>query len=128
LTASPVQNQIYSGWLYAAVSDAGGNLFGVFMTKDFGQNWVKIRIPTEPTVGGFTPAMPSNNIGLGDYNVTNGAGNFDITLDIDPTNPNIIYLGGYHAWATGSGMIRIDATKVWDAHNFTFHSAVSGDG
>ncbi len=128
LTASPVQNQIYAGWLYAAVSEANGNLFGIFMTKDFGQNWVRIRIPTEPTVGGFTPAMPSNNIGLGDYNVTNGAGSFDITLAIDPTNPNIVYLGGYNPPATGSGMIRIDATKVWDAHNLTFFSATAADG
>ena len=128
MTASPVQNQIYAGWLYAAVSNTDGSLFGIFMTKDFGQNWVRVRIPTEPRVGSFTPAIPSSDIGLGDYNVTNGAGNFDITMAIDPTNPNIIYVGGYNAPATGTGMIRVDTTKIWDAHNLTLFSAAAAGG
>lgn len=127
LTDSPVKNQIYSGWLYASVTDLLGGLLGVYMTKDYGQNWVRIRVPTEPDVTGDVPAFPSNNIALGDFNVLNGQGNRDITMEIDPNNPNIVYLGGFQG-TTGSGMIRIDATTVWDAHNLTFYSANALDG
>jgi len=123
LTSSPVQNQIYGGWLYAAVVSIDDSLLGVYMTKDYGQNWVRVRIPNEPTVAGFDPAIPTNDILRSDINLVRDRGNQNITLAIDPTNPNIVYLGGYRPPNTGSGMIRIDATRVWDAHNLTFFSS-----
>jgi len=128
LTASSVANQIYAGWLYAAVSNASGGFAGLYMTKDYGQNWVQVRVPTERPDSGYTPSIPSNDVRLGDYPVTNGNGVYAISLAIDPTNPNVVYLGGFRAPSTGSGMIRVDATKVWDAHNLTLFSAVAADG
>ena len=128
LTDSPVENQIYAGWLYAAVSNTDNTLNGIFMTKDFGQNWVQVRIPTLPPVTGFTPAIPSNDVTLGDYNVLGTQGNYDIALAVDPTNPNVIYLGGQHAPNTGTGMVRVDTTAIWDAHNMTLRSDVANDG
>jgi large repetitive protein len=128
LTNSPVQNQLYAGWLYAAVSNADGSYYGLFMTKDYGQNWVQVRIPTLPRVGGYTPSIPSNDVSLADYDMTNGAGNYNITLAIDPTNPNVVYLGGIDGEGRGTGMIRVDATAIWDAHNLTLFSDIAKDG
>src|SRR5262249_2567657 len=45
-TGNAVQDAIYGGWLYAAVSDIAGNFVGLFMTKDYGQNWVSVSLAT----------------------------------------------------------------------------------
>ena len=42
------ENAIYSGWLYAAVSTSSGGFDGLFLTKDFGQNWTNLGIKTIP--------------------------------------------------------------------------------
>ena len=47
-TGNAAQDPIYAGWLYAAVATPAGGFFGLFVTKDFGQNWTKVRIPTLP--------------------------------------------------------------------------------
>ena len=128
MTNSPVENQIYAGWLYAAVSNTDSTLNGIFMTKDFGQNWVQVRIPTLPPVTGYHAGHPQQRRALGDYNVLGTQGNYDIALAVDPTNPNVIYLGGQHAPNTGTGMVRVDTTAIWDAHNLTLRSDVANDG
>src|SRR5262249_4391271 len=48
LTGDRVQDLLYQGWLYAAVSKADGHLDGLYVTKDFGDNWTKVRIPLYP--------------------------------------------------------------------------------
>ncbi|WP_220369774.1 Ig-like domain-containing protein [Paludisphaera rhizosphaerae] len=128
LTGVALYDKIYAGWLYAAVSSPDGGFYGLFMTKDFGQNWVKVRIPTEPPLGGHVPAIPSNDIALNDYTITNGRGQEALSLAIDPTNPNIVYLGGYEAANSDTGIIRVDSTKIWDAQNLTTFSSVAADG
>ena len=74
------------------------------MTKDFGQNWTQVRIPTLPprlpAAIAFNQAIPTNDVSQPDYPILGGAarfagqGNYDITLAVDPTNPNVVYLGG----------------------------------
>ncbi len=126
---------VYDGWLYAIVSTPAGALDGLFVTKDFGQNWTKIRIPTLPpeTSGGttFNQAIPSNNISQPDYPLIGSTrfpqGNYNILLTVDPTNPNVIYAGGT-ADGNESALIRIDLTTIWDAHNLDPFSDVANDG
>ena len=119
LTGNIVQDQIYRGWLYAAVAAPDGSLDGVFLTKDFGQNWTQVRIPSPAplpgTVGPFRQAIPTNDVGIPDFNVLGFQGNYDIALAVDPTNPNVIYLGGQLSFGA-SGLVRIDTTRIWDAH------------
>ncbi|WP_168189494.1 Ig-like domain-containing protein [Paludisphaera borealis] len=128
LTNSAVQNQLYAGWLYAAVSNADGSFFGLYMTKDYGQNWVQVRVATLPPALAYIPSIPTNDVSRADYPLTGGAGNYNITLAIDPTNPNVVYVGGIYGEGRGTGMIRVDATKVWDAHNLTLFSDIAKDG
>ena len=139
LTDSPLSNLIYQGWMYAAVveqggvQDGGGHFIGLYMTKDFGQNWVKVRDFAE----GTTPSnSPTSNGGaaLGDYPITGSGtplgnpfalGNYDLALSVDPNNPNIVYLGGTDEFQ-GSGLVRIDTTDIHDAHAFYTDSNASG--
>ena len=46
--ATAPANAIYSGWLYAAVSTTTGGFDGLFVTKDFGQNWTQVGLTTLP--------------------------------------------------------------------------------
>ena len=92
------------------------------MTKDFGQNWTQVRIPTcrrSPAATSRTQAIPTNDVSQPDYPIIGSArfpqGNYDIALAVDPTDPNVVYLGGT-ADGNQTGLIRIDLTNIWDAH------------
>ena len=77
-TGDAVQDQIYSGWLYAAVATPAGGFFGLFVTKDFGQNWTKVRIPTLPQVPGipFNQDIATNDVSQPDYPILGGNSTF----------------------------------------------------
>ena len=125
-TNNPLEDTFLEGWLYAAVVTTTGTLDGLYLTKDFGLNWTKLNLPTFATpgaLGAVGTAFPTNNETDPSYNPLGGAmfaqGNYDISLAVDPNNPNITYLGGS---ADGtplptSGFIRVDATKLSDPYN-----------
>src|SRR5206468_4030650 len=54
------------GWLYAVVVTPNDHFDGLYLTKDFGQNWTKVRIPTLPKPGYGTP---TNDNTRADYDV-----------------------------------------------------------
>jgi len=136
-TGNAAADAVYSGWLYAAVAAPDGSFFGLFLTKDFGQNWTDVRIASLPPVssGGLTynQAIPTNDVTQPNYAILGGAGgfggqgNYDITVAVDPTDPNIVYLGGDHSDGD-TGLIRIDATNIWDAHSLAAYSNFPNDG
>jgi subtilisin-like proprotein convertase family protein len=109
----------YQGWLYAAVATEAGALDGLYVTKDFGQNWTKIRLPLE-TSSRLPAAVPTNDFETyEDYDVTLNpralGTNYAMTLAVDPTDPNIVYLGGT-ADGPQAGMIRVDISALYDPH------------
>src|SRR5207249_3746972 len=65
LTGIPVQDLIYSGWLYALVLDTTGNFVGngagLYLTKDFGQNWTRVRMPYTAGSNPLIQIPPSND-------------------------------------------------------------------
>ena len=78
---------------------------GLFVTKDFGENWTQVGIATTlaPVVSDAArPARPMplqpghpqqrHHSPVPDHRLNRGTGSH---LTIDPTNPNIIYLGGF---------------------------------
>jgi subtilisin-like proprotein convertase family protein len=146
-----LQNTLYQGWLYAAVISSpttvtpdnqtvsGGHLDGLYLTKDFGQNWTRVRMPNLALGDHSEPLVPTNDMRNGDFEPTGGEtpygeapdivdptdpnldnfgmGNWDLSLVVDPNNPNVVYLGGtnqFHA----SGLIRVDTTGIADPHAF----------
>ena len=109
------------------------------MTKDFGQNWTLVQLNTIPTGETTQPTIPTNDTRVGEVDplggetpygeapdlvdpasldVDNwGMGNFDVALSVDPTNPNIVYIGGTNQF-NATGLIRVNTTAVADAHSF----------
>ncbi len=145
LTGNAAIDLLYQDWLYAAVESTSGQLIGLYETKDRGQNWTKALLGDLPS--GTVPefATPTNNdtttisydptanisglavTGGGTSTVFNSNGNYTLSLTIDPSNPNIVYLGGSQDFQT-SGLIRVDMTNIYDAHNFQSFSNDNNDG
>ncbi len=134
LTGDPLKDGIYAGWLYAAVvgptSDPLGgteNLVGVYLTKDFGQTWTKLHLPAVfDTAHVPYLSLPANDPTLPDIDPTGRTtpagtawhlGDFDISLAVDPNNPNVIYVGA-NSQFQDTGLIRIDTTGVHDSKAF----------
>jgi subtilisin-like proprotein convertase family protein len=118
-----VKDLLYEGWLYALVTTPSGHFDGLYMTKDFGQNWTKVRLPDDngpPVPNGSPNLIPTNDPTSADYDLFSplaGQGNYDTAMAIDPTNPNIVYVGGTHDFQP-TGLLRVDTTDVADAHAF----------
>jgi len=120
-TGDPVKDLLYEGWLYAGVMNTGGHLMGLYLTKDFGQNWTLVHLGNvQSVIPGLVPAIPSNNTQLPNYDVGGGGsfaqGNYDFSLGIDPINPNVVYMGGT-ADGQPTGFIRVDSTALTDPHS-----------
>jgi hypothetical protein len=133
-TGNPSQDLLYSGWLYAAVVTPGGGFQGLYVTKDFGQNWTRVRLPVTGIVvpnNAVAVQNPSNDETLGDYSVVGsklfGQGNYNLSITTDPTNPNIVFLGGTHD-GNPSGLIRVDITKMFDPYNLVGFDFDDNDG
>ncbi|HKI38793.1 MAG TPA: proprotein convertase P-domain-containing protein, partial [Gemmataceae bacterium] len=58
LTGNPLEDTLYEGWCYAVVATAGGAFGGLYVTKDFGLNWTKVRLPV---LNPFKPTETSTN-------------------------------------------------------------------
>jgi subtilisin-like proprotein convertase family protein len=125
-TGNAVQDAIYEGWLYAAVATQSGGFYGLYVTKDFGENWTQVQTPTLAPLGNYNQDVASNAIpgsananGNVNYPITdNTQGNVNMTLGTDPTNPNILYLGGFggDGYNSDTGLIRVDLTTMADSH------------
>ena len=99
---------------------------GCFVTKDFGENWTEVRIPTipTPTIEGFAhnQAIPSNNVGKPDYPIIGGA-TPECSGQLRPGDggrprPILISSTSVAITADGdTGLIRVDLTTIWDAHS-----------
>jgi subtilisin-like proprotein convertase family protein len=136
LTNNPVADLNYQGWLYAAVITSGGAFDGLYMTKDFGNNWTKISLPTFSPFAGV--AYPTNDDSQPTYDPfahssTSGGtaqGNYDISFAIDPNNPNVVYLGGTNdnAPQPAGGMIRVDVTNLSDPYAEVAYDNSAPDG
>jgi len=128
LTGNVAKDLGYQGWLYAAVATATGGLDGLYVTKDFGQNWTRVRLPST-VIDGVTPLSPSNDYeSYEDHDVTGngttGVAEESLTLAVDPSNPNILYLNGSNvAGGASLGSIRVDLTGLVDPHALYSHSS-----
>jgi subtilisin-like proprotein convertase family protein len=126
------ENIGYEGWLYAAVSNTDGSLQGLYLTKDFGANWTKVQLPEEK-INNLLRFAPTGNGTDPNYDPIKSnearGGNYALSLAVDPTNPNIVYLGGSDdRRLAGSGMLRIDVTKLYDAYSDVAYDRTQPDG
>ncbi len=135
LTGNATQNVMYSGWLYAVVSNQGNSgIQGVYVTKDFGQNWTQIQIRTMVPLSGNIRSVATNSTDGTDstvYNFGFNESSYALSLTVDPTNPEVIYLGGSFGGVDQQGqpesMIRVDIARMSDANSF-FMGNYGNDG
>ena len=103
------------------------------MTKDFGANWTKVAITTSTTLQAGLGGTPSNNASntavniVGNYSsgtANTPQGNLDLVMTIDPTNPNVVYIGGVGP----DSLIRVNITTLQDLYSFDLDSYTSDNG
>lgn len=129
-TGNARQDVQYAGWLFVAVADPNNALAGLYMTKNFGLSWTRVRLPDDfnGTLNNIVNDLliPSNDSSLQDQDpsktsaIETGRTNYDLTLAVNANNPNIVYLGGVIN-------LRIDLTGIHDAGAF-FMSNGNNDG
>ena len=116
--------QSHSGYVYAVIANSGGGLAGVFKSTDSGDNFSQ-------TYAGNTIG---NNIlgyyctGSGDINA--GQGDYDLCIAADPTNANIIYIGGVNTWKSTNGGTSWSNSNMWTSgitYNPCFSPVVHAD-
>ena len=121
-------NNYYQRWLYVAVSNTDGTFRGLYMTKDRGYNWTQVKLTGS---FGTTLADPGGTNGWSDAGpnvdpTMNPApelsyGNSSLTLAVDPTDPNIVYLGS-------DAVMKIDTTLIQDPYNLTMYNHGNVEG
>src|SRR5262245_39505447 len=134
-TGDRLADTFYQNWLYALVlDDANPNGYDLYLTKDRGDNWTRVVLAgaSNFAAGRFGGGVPTNDenalatstipppstaseLGLNPSSTAPNSPNalvngndFEAGLAIDPTNPNVIYLGG-------TVTIKADLTTISDA-------------
>jgi subtilisin-like proprotein convertase family protein len=117
-TGNRARDLIYENWLYALVITPNNALQGLYLTKDRGNNWTQIKMPYNGNEANGV-VVPTNNESKPGFdpfsNGTVAQGNYDVSLEIDPNNPNVIYIGGT-ADAAPWALTRVDTTGVFDPY------------
>lgn len=121
---------VYAAAAYNSASDARYRLEGFYQSKDGGDSWRKL-IESDP----YT-FYPFSNFGL----AIGGQGYYDNSVNVDPNNPERVYLGGVHfyRWSEENGWFRLAGTQRVrnsspgnefyvhaDKHNVLFDTTVS---
>lgn len=127
-----IENLLYQGWLYAIVSTPAGRTDGLYVTKDFGANWTKIKIThSRPPAGRVGPVQPTNDETAVDLDLLGSAGapqgNYNQAVVVDPNNPNVVYVGGT-ADFNPTALIRVDTTGIADASALLPYNNFRNDG
>jgi subtilisin-like proprotein convertase family protein len=140
LTGNPLLDSFYQGWVYALVAangnDANGlmqssEIDGLYMTKDFGSTWTQVNVPMlmgNPTNNNLLPNVDP----LSPHRPNQGShfpqANYNISMTVDPNNPNIVYVGGTDYEQAGLGVIRIDVTRISDPYALVPYDNLLNDG
>jgi subtilisin-like proprotein convertase family protein len=122
-------NVNYQHWLYVAVSNTDGTFRGLYMTKDRGDNWTRVKL----TGTGGPNGGPGSNGGFSDAGndidiminpsppADDDGGNHSITLAVDPNDPNVVYFGS-------NRLLKVDTTLIADPYNATPYNHSNNEG
>ena len=130
LDGSALANNYYQRWLYVAEANADGTFRGLYMTKDRGLNWTKLKLTAGfgATINGFnafgfSDLGPDVDLTMFDPVTLEGwqGGNHALTLAVDPNDPNIVYFGS-------DALVRVDATLANDPYFLSLYNHSNEDG
>lgn len=86
--------------IYAIAVDISSGLFGIYKTINAGNSWQ------------FIPGAV-NILSWGDGTTPGGQGTYDLAALVNPTNKNIIYVGGINIWVSTDGAQNFDPVSHW---------------
>lgn len=86
--------------IYAMCVDANEGSYGIFKSTDSGNNWTFI-----------DPGL--NMLESDDGTNSGGQGTYDLGFAVNPTNKNIVYVGGINVWASSNGGQTFDPATHW---------------
>ncbi len=152
-TSIPAQNEVLrtemciapsdSSILYALTCSNNRGFYALYKSIDAGIGWTVVA--AKDTIGITASAKAPNILGWSDGGYfenpllpsdEGGQGTYDLTLAIDPIDPNKIYTGGINMWGSEDGGLSWSFISYWqtnfgsslhaDQHYSSFHP-LSGD-
>ncbi len=103
--------------IYTITCGMDEGFYALYKSTDAGNNWNCISAYDTTGMGGATKAP--NLFGWMDGGVSGfipdegGQGTYDLTLAVDPTNPDFIYSGGVNMWGSDDGGLTWDLVSFW---------------
>ncbi len=111
-------------YVYALVVDDQGGFYGMYRSTDSGTNW------NQQSYWGNTNNILAWSDGVGEVG---GQGSYDLALLVDPTDPNVVHVGGVNAWGSSDGGVTWNGSSYWvgyygssihaDQHQFKYNPA-----
>ncbi len=112
------------GWVYAVIVNSVSGLESIHKSEDDGETWVKVH---DGTISGH------NFLGSKcDGTSTGGQGTYDLCIAADPSDADIVYIGGINTWKSSDGGSSWTISNMWkpdpcgapvvhaDKHNLVF--------
>ncbi len=87
-------------YIYAAAVDNNFGLFGIYKSVNAGANWTYLPPNLNPLEGG-----QGTNPG--------GQGTYDLGFMVNPTNKNLVYIGGVNLWGSTDGAVNFNPISHW---------------
>jgi photosystem II stability/assembly factor-like uncharacterized protein len=89
-----------ANYIYAAAVDINYGLYGIYKSTNAGTNWTYINPPLNTLEGGQGTSP-------------GGQGTYDLGFLVNPTNKNIVYIGGVNLWGSSDGAQNFDPISHW---------------
>lgn len=86
--------------IYAMTVDINNGIYGIYKTSDAGVNWTYIN-----------PGV--NVLHWDDGTGTGGQGNYDLGFNVNPTDKDVVYVGGVNVWASTDGANTFNPVSHW---------------
>ncbi|MCX6310997.1 MAG: T9SS type A sorting domain-containing protein [Bacteroidetes bacterium] len=98
-------------YIYAIAVDNQSGLYGIYKSTNAGTNWT------------FIPAT-TNILEGGDGTNSGGQGTYDLGFMVNPTNRNVLYVGGVNLWGSSNGGTSFDPASHW---TLSYGPTIHGD-
>ncbi len=96
--------------VYAIMSWSNGGLYGIYKSTDSGASYTKVYDGT---------ATNHNLLGwVTDGSDAGGQGSYDLTIAVDPTNANTVYVGGVNSHKSTDGGATWTAVNCWTSSSY----------
>jgi len=94
-----------SSVVYALICASGNGLYGVYKSTNSGSSFSKVY---DGTIDGHN-LLGYNSDGTG----TNGQGWYDLSLDVNPNDENMVFVGGVNTWRSTDGGNNFSIVNHW---------------